>query len=181
MYAVFNNIQLLFFHLFLVMIIFTLFRIATQKNPVYAVFSFILTAIIVFLFLLTIGAEFFALLVLIIYTGVITVLFLFVVIIYNLRNTKEKIQLRKYFKNPIFWVVCYKVKWAADIWWGAGIHIFIAQGRSMENKNLFTLDIIYFIELFNAHYFAFLFTGLLIFIAILGSIVITYPFYKRRK
>lgn len=57
-----------------------------QNNPVQAVFSFILTALITFLMLLILGAEFFALLVLIIYTGVITVLFLFVVIMYNLRG-----------------------------------------------------------------------------------------------
>lgn len=63
----------------------TLFLILNQKNPIYAVFSFILTVFSVFIIFFIFGAEFLALLVLIIYIGVITVLFLFTVIIYNLR------------------------------------------------------------------------------------------------
>ena len=59
--------------------------VVVQNNPVSAIFSFVLTAFFSYLFLVLIGAEFFALLVLIIYIGVITVLFLFVVILYNLR------------------------------------------------------------------------------------------------
>lgn|GEM_PF-3774020 len=70
----------------LVLMFFSVFLIILQQNPVYAVFSFIMTALSTFLFLVLVGAEFFALLILIIYTGVITVLFLFVVIMYNLRE-----------------------------------------------------------------------------------------------
>jgi len=69
----------------------SLLLILIQNNPVYSVFSFIFVAFIVFNILLLLGAEFFALLILIIYTGVITVLFLFVIVMYNLRqlNTSE--------------------------------------------------------------------------------------------
>ena len=68
------------------MLVFALFLILIQNNPVYSVFNFIFIAFIVFFILVLIGAEFFALLILIIYTGVITVLFLFVIIMYNLRS-----------------------------------------------------------------------------------------------
>ena len=69
----------------IVLLISTIFLVVIQANPVFAVFSFIGTAFCSFLFFIIIGAEFFALLILIIYTGVITILFLFVVIMYNLR------------------------------------------------------------------------------------------------
>jgi NADH-quinone oxidoreductase subunit J len=59
--------------------------ISSQTNPIYAVFSFILAALSAFFLLILLGAEFFALLILIIYIGVITILFLFVVFMYNLR------------------------------------------------------------------------------------------------
>ena len=91
----------------------SLFLIYIQTNPVYAVFSFILTAIIVFALILIIGAEFFALLIIIIYTGVITVLFLFVVIMYNFRVVD--LSLTKLIKNPLTYLLSYKMMWLSEI------------------------------------------------------------------
>lgn len=79
-YCIQNLIMLICSLLFLSLIL-----ISLQTNPIYAVFSFILTAFLTFSLLLVLKAEFFALLILIIYIGVITVLFLFVVFMYNLR------------------------------------------------------------------------------------------------
>ena len=92
--------------LFLVLVL-TLFLILLQKNPVYSIFTFILIAFWIFLLLLTMNSEFFALLILIIYTGVITVLFIFVVIMYNLRD----IQLYSFnlFINPFFGLFLIKL------------------------------------------------------------------------
>jgi NADH-quinone oxidoreductase subunit J len=84
----------------------TLLLIIVQTNPVYAVFSVILSALTLFSILLLIGAEFFALLILIIYTGVITVLFLFVVIMYNLREVPT--YLYHILLNPLFLLLLFK-------------------------------------------------------------------------
>ena len=74
----------------------SLFILVVQTNPVYAVFSFILTALLTSIFLILVGAEFFAIIILIIYTGVIAVLFIFVVIMYNFQII-----------NPSFSTVAY--------------------------------------------------------------------------
>ncbi len=148
-----------------------------QKNPVYAVFSFIVTAMATFTFLLLIGAEFFALLILIIYTGVITVLFLFVVIMYNLREINIGRVLTQIFVDPSAVVITLKIYWANKICYNV-LYPILEQEVLLCTDNLYTLDVIQFIALFNDHYLVFLFCGLLIFIAMIGSIVITYPFYK---
>jgi NADH:ubiquinone oxidoreductase subunit 6 (subunit J) len=103
MITILYHYQLIILKVSLFFMISTLFLIILQTNPVYSIFSFIITAVAVFSFLLLIGAEFFALLVLIIYLGVITVLFIFVVIMYNLRLLDLNIlQIAKNIINPFF-------------------------------------------------------------------------------
>jgi len=53
--------------------------------------------------------------------------------------------------------------------------------RAEDRLNSWTLDVVHLTDLFNTHYFLFFMCGLLLFIAILGSIVITYPFFKYQK
>src|SRR5438105_2328482 len=101
-----NNLQLFLMNISMAIMVLATFLILIQRNPVFAVFGFVLTAFSTFLFLIFIGAEFFSLLILIIYTGVITVLFLFTVIIYNLRDVN--INLRNFFFNPILVLVAIK-------------------------------------------------------------------------
>jgi len=107
MLIIFNNLQIFLMNLSMAFMVLTVFLIVIQRNPVFAVFSFVLTALSTFSFLILIGAEFFALLILIIYTGVITVLFLFTVIMYNLREVN--INLRNIFFNPILLLVGIKM------------------------------------------------------------------------
>lgn len=185
MITVLNNIQIFLIYFTIICIILTLFLIITQKNPIYAVFSFILTAFFTFLFLILIGAEFIALLILIIYTGVITVLFLFVVIIYDLESLNFNFS--SVFLNPMLILILYKVLWASRFyyltivkWFHPTLFCNVTDIEDADNI-FFKLDIINYIPLFNEHYFLLFFVGLLIFLAILGSIVITYPFYKYKK
>lgn len=64
--------------------IISVFIISFQTAPIYGTFSFIGVTAIVAFYLILQGAEFLALLILIIYTGVISVLFIFTILIYNL-------------------------------------------------------------------------------------------------
>ena len=88
MLLVLNQLQIMLMNICLLFMLLSLILIILQKNPVYAVFSFVLTAMSTFSFLLLIGAEFFALLILIIYTGVITVLALFLSLLHPLGPIK---------------------------------------------------------------------------------------------
>jgi NADH:ubiquinone oxidoreductase subunit 6 (subunit J) len=107
MLSLFTEMQLYGVNFLFVLMLLTSIMIALQNNPVYAVFSFILTALMVCVCFLLLGAEFFALLILVVYTGVITVLFLFVVIMYNLREML--VSLRGVFYHPFFFCVLYKL------------------------------------------------------------------------
>jgi NADH:ubiquinone oxidoreductase subunit 6 (subunit J) len=169
-YSVYSWLIIIVVFLILVSLVF----LVLQNNPVYAVFSFISTALLLFVFLILIGAEFFALLILIIYTGVITVLFLFVVIMYNFRI----VEFSHYFIlfNPFSYLVLFKAMWFS--WCCNKALEPLLKQQIQLNTSFFTLDVVQFIALFNDHYFLFLMCGLLIFIAMIGSIVITYPFYK---
>lgn len=164
--------------LFLLLIL-TLFLIIMQRNPVYAVFSFILTALLVFTLLLLMGAEFFALLILIIYTGVITVLFLFVVIMYNLRDIQ--LYIHNILFSPFFVLVYAKVYWLNTIFKEGYIDVLKQAVLNSKKLNTWELDVVQFTALFNDHYFLFIMVGILLFIAMIGSIVITYPFFKYQK
>ena len=118
--------------------------------------------------------------ILIIYTGVITVLFLFVVIMYNLREINVGKVLTQFIMDPTNIVIAFKSYWANKICFNC-LHPLLVQTVSLNTNNLYTLDVVQFIALFNEHYLVFLFCGLLIFIAMIGSIVITYPFYKYQQ
>lgn len=156
------------------LILCSLIFIIKQSNPVFSVFGFIMTALLVFFLLILVGAEFFALLILIIYTGVITVLFLFVVIMYNFRLVN--FSLKKLLKDPAFYLVSGKILGVSN---SCALSLVLVLKQHTQTVTFFsTIDVLHFIALFNTHYVVFLLCGLMIFIAMLGSIVITYPFYK---
>jgi NADH-quinone oxidoreductase subunit J len=129
------------------------------------------------LFFLLIGAEFFALTILIIYTGVIAVLFLFVVIMFNLRELKTQVRLVVF--NPITIIALVKVFFMYELLLSA-VRGLVNTTVPLDAANLHSLDVVYFISLFNEHWLPFLLSGLVIFIAMVGSIVITYPYHQNQ-
>lgn len=57
-------------------------------------------------------------------------------------------------------------------------HIFNVCAVSTD-KNIYVIDVVAYSSLFNEHAILFLFIGLLLFIAILGSVIITAPFHSK--
>ena len=151
-----------------------LFLVVFQQNPVYSVFSFMGLVGGFSVGLALVGAEFLALMVFVIYIGVIAVLFLFVIIMYNLKMVGFTFSGLGGFLFALmlggskFLWVCY---W--NLQWISGIGVF---------ENSFVVpDICNFVALFNEHSFLLLFCGLLLFIAMIGSIVITASFTSTFK
>jgi NADH-quinone oxidoreductase subunit J len=169
-----NNWQILLYNSVWLFILLLLMIIVTQIDPVYAIFSFIFLSILVFSFLLFLGVEFISLLLVIIYTGVVAVLFLFTVIIYNLRSLSLYTDYLYY--NP-FWIFIIIKIFSVYILCRNSFKFIINDRLTFISKDA-GLDVIYFIDLFNSHYIIFIFLGVLLFIAIIGSVIITQPFYK---
>lgn len=158
-----------------VLLILSLLLIFIQNNPVYSVFSFIFVAFVVFNILLLLGAEFFALLILIIYTGVITVLFLFVIIMYNLRSIQFS-EISVWYSSFLVLIIFKGLWFSFNLLSSFGLNLRISM-----NFLMYTTDVTNFIGLFNGHFFLFFFCGLLIFIAMVGSVVLTSSFFKYYK
>jgi len=66
------------------------FLVILNTNPVYSLICLILVFFTVTVFLLSINVNFLALIYLIIYIGAIAILFLFVIMMFNLRNLKQQ-------------------------------------------------------------------------------------------
>ena len=91
----------LFFYFFSTITVFSALMVTVTRNTVYSVFFLILVFVTVSILFIMIGAEFLGMIMLIVYVGAVSVLFLFVVMMLNV--TKQRIQQsdRKGFVNNI--------------------------------------------------------------------------------
>ena len=85
------------FYLFSIILLFSSFMVITVKNSIYAVLFLVLSFIAASGLLLLLKCEFLALMFIIIYVGAIAVLFLFVVMMLDLKITSYKKDILKYF------------------------------------------------------------------------------------
>jgi len=85
------------FYLFSIILLFSSFMVITVKNSIYGVLFLVLSFIAASGLLLLLKCEFLALMFIIIYVGAIAVLFLFVVMMLDLKITSYKKDILKYF------------------------------------------------------------------------------------
>lgn len=88
----------IFFYIFAAMIIISSFLVIVSKNPVYSVLWLIFAFCNAAGLMILIGAEFIAMVLIIVYVGAIAVLFLFVIMMLNINIAKLKADIRKNFK-----------------------------------------------------------------------------------
>ncbi len=86
----------IFFYFFSIIAIFSAIMVVASKNTVYSVFYLILDFISISCLFIMIGAEFLGMIMLIVYVGVVAVLFLFVVMMLNVSGTKDEQFKRKF-------------------------------------------------------------------------------------
>jgi NADH-quinone oxidoreductase subunit J len=84
-------IHIIYFNLFSILAVFFSVVLICFKNPVFSIFSLIATLISSILLLLLMQVEFLAYIYLIVYVGAIAVLFLFVVMLLNIRAEENKV------------------------------------------------------------------------------------------
>ena len=92
------------------MIIFSALMVITFKNPVYSVlfliFNFVCSAMLLFL----LDAEFLPIIFIIVYVGAIAVLFLFVVMMLDIKMTETQIDILKYFPIGSFLAIAFLIE-----------------------------------------------------------------------
>ena len=87
----------LFFYFFSTIAVFSAIMVTISRNTVYSVFFLILVFVSISILFIMIGAEFLGMIMLIVYVGAVAVLFLFVVMMLNVAQQKDK-----WFKGRIF-------------------------------------------------------------------------------
>jgi len=71
-------------------------KIFYQKNPVYSIFYFIFTIFNISCFLICCNVDFFAMLLILVYVGAIMILFLFIVMLLNIKIYEKDVYFFKY-------------------------------------------------------------------------------------
>ncbi len=89
-------LDLIFYNLSFVILIFSVLMVILLNNPIYCILYFLFYFLNVVMLLLGLGMEFIGLLYLIIYIGAITILFLFVVMMLNLKTIEWNLYLYKF-------------------------------------------------------------------------------------
>ena len=156
------------------------FLVITAKNPIISVFYLVLTFVNASILLLIQGVEFLSLLLIIVYVGAIAILFLFVVMMLNIKRVELVGNATRYvpvgfiiglvFMN----IIINKVPVGN---WGGSFHVTgtqmatgqIADLHLITNTNIQALgDILY------THYsIYFIMSGIILLIAMIGAIILT--------
>lgn len=168
-----------------IVILFSAIMVAFSENPIdsilFLIVTFVTSGALLFLF----NAEFFGLLLIIIYVGAIAVLFLFVIMMLNIKMNSDS-SLINDIKDLMFSFFLILVFLAIA---SIGIErIFVSSDSLFFNEtiNAVLFDHLSNIEvlgqvLYNYFVFGFLVAGLILLIALVGSIVLTLRFNRAPK
>jgi len=174
---------MLFLHSFLsFLLLFSSIFVLISENPVHSVLFLILTFCNAAAVLLLLNVEFLGLIFIIIYVGAIAVLFLFVVMMLNVKIYSSK----TFIQNPILFLVGFI----------ALSQIFLLLERTFLDSNTLidseNLSVSIFLDslssidilgqgLYNNYIICFLIAGLVLLVAMIGAIVLTLNFSSQRK
>ena len=163
-------IALIAFYLFATLTIASAVAVIFARNPVHSVLFLILAFFNAAGLMLLVGAEFIALLLVIVYVGAVAVLFLFVVMMLNI----DFATLRSGFtKNLPFGIIVALVLLAEMILavtaWKAGPHLSGAAPPPARVPNIVALGEL----LYSRYLFPFEIAGLVLLVAMIGAIVLT--------
>lgn len=142
-----------------------------SRNPVHSVLWLILTFLSSAGLFVLLGAEFLAMLLMIVYVGAVAVLFLFVVMMLDIDFAELKAEMARYMPLALLIgvILLMQLALAFGVWEfdeGAGNRIANAIG---ETHNTQALGLI----LYDRYFFVFQLAGLVLLVAMIGAIVLT--------
>jgi len=169
----------LYFYIFFPLIVINSLMVIFSKNSVTAVLYLISVFILVSLNLLLIGAEFLAILIIIIYIGAISILFLFVIMMLNLRIVEVYSSLVNIFPIGIFLGIfsflelLYVIK--NDFFILNFFYNNYYELNLMDNNLIYSHSNLYLVGdlLFNHYNILLVIAGLILLLAMLGAIILT--------
>ena len=167
----------LFFYFFSTIAVFSAIMVVVSRNTVYSVFFLILVFVSISILFIMIGAEFLGMIMLIVYVGAVSVLFLFVVMMLNITEQITKQSSRKGFINNISVgsiigvIIFLKLLVVVGGWKYKGTFVPLsATNLNLDISNTHALGNI----LYTDYIHLFQISGMILLIAMIGAITLTY-------
>jgi len=154
------------------------FCVIMSKNPVHSVFFLVLVFFSATALLILLQVDYLAMVLLIVYVGAIAVLFLFVIMLLNLKVIELQENFYRYLPLSGFLALIFLVEvflllqrefngfsfWLAGPDYFSWINIFVDFGTSLDKLSVL---------IYNYFFFLFILCGLLLLVAMIGDIVLT--------
>ncbi len=171
-------IHSIFFYIFSIIAVFSAIMVTVSRNTVHSVFFLILDFISISCLFIMIGAEFIGMIMLIVYVGAVAVLFLFVVMMFNVsQQNNEQLREKKNFNHIpigllISTVIFFELIIVAGGWKYkpellksfSSIGIDTNTTNTHEIGNVLYTDYIHIFQL----------SGMILLVAMIGAIVLTF-------
>ena len=170
-------IHSIFFYIFSIIAVFSAIMVTVSRNTVHSVFFLILDFITISCLFIMIGAEFIGMIMLIVYVGAVAVLFLFVVMMLNVAQQKNHWFVSKDSSRhiPIGLLISVIIFFELIIvigGWKYKPDLFNSTKSSLENgvSNTHSLGQV----LYTDYIHVFQISGMILLIAMIGAIVLTF-------
>ena len=171
-------IHSIFFYIFSLIAIIAAIMVTVSKNTVHSVFFLILDFISLSCLFIMIGAEFLGMIMLIVYVGAVAVLFLFVVMMFNVARQKNELFVKAENSNhiPIGLIVSIIIFFELIIVIGGWkykpqvVESFSTVGINLTNSNTHSIGQV----LYTDYIHLFQLSGMILLVAMIGAIVLTF-------
>ena len=167
-------IQVFAFYLFAIIVVLSGVLCVTARNPVHSVMWLILAFFNAAGLMLLVGAEFIAMLLVIVYVGAVAVLFLFVVMMLDIDFTEMRAGFARYLPVGLALVALLagEIIFATSAWKAGGIALARVAPTPDANvvPNIQALGIL----IYTRYLFVFEGAGLVLLVALIGAIVLTH-------
>jgi NADH-quinone oxidoreductase subunit J len=166
-------IQILAFYLFATVVVLSGILCVTARNPVHSVMWLILAFFNAAGLMLLVGAEFIAMLLVIVYVGAVAVLFLFVVMMLDIDFSEMRAGFARYlpFGVALVAVLAGEIIFATGAWSAGGIPLGDAPTPDADAiPNIQALGLL----IYTRYLFIFEAAGLVLLVALIGAIVLTH-------
>ena len=168
----------IFFYTFSLIAIISAIMVTVSKNTIHSVFFLILDFISISCLFIMIGAEFLGMIMLIVYVGAVAVLFLFVVMMFNVAQQKNELFVKAKDSNhiPIGLIVSIIIFFELIIVIGGWKHkpqiveSFSTVGINLTNSNTHSIGQV----LYTDYIHLFQLSGMILLVAMIGAIVLTF-------
>ena len=171
-------IHSIFFYIFSIIAVFSAIMVTVSKNTVHSVFFLILDFISISCLFIMIGAEFIGMIMLIVYVGAVAVLFLFVVMMFNVsQQNNEQLREKKNFNHiPIGLLISTVIFFELIIVAGGWkykpelLKSFSSIGIDSNTTNTHEIGNV----LYTDYIHVFQLSGMILLVAMIGAIVLTF-------